>query len=229
MNSKKSGDDLLEKKKLVIIGGGGHAKVLIDIALESNDYDVIGYTSHMKTNEKIMDVPYIGGDDIFGSLDKDTHRFIVAVGNNNLRRKLYLKITAMGYEAINLISSKSIVSRYAFLGNGIVVMPGAVINAAARINNNVIINTSSIVEHDCVIESHAHIAPGTVLTGNVHVDEGAFIGAGSTIIPQINVGKWATVGAGSTVISDITEYCTVVGVPAKRYIKKDGEHNGSNE
>ncbi|MFF2018153.1 acetyltransferase [Paenibacillus sp. NPDC058177] len=210
----------MQRERVVVLGGGGHAKVVIDILQAMNCYEIIGFTSFGYTAKEMYGVSYLGGDEIITSLVPDqADSFIVAVGNNILRKKLFDWCLELGLQPINAISPFSYISPYASLGKGIVVAPGVAIHPDSKIQDNVIINTNASVDHDCFIGSHAHIAPGVTLTGNVNVNEGVMLGAKTVVIPGKSIGSWATVGAGAAVITDIQPNCTVVGVPAKNLIE----------
>jgi sugar O-acyltransferase (sialic acid O-acetyltransferase NeuD family) len=137
---------------------------------------------------------------------------IIAIGDNSIRKKVAERTR---HAFTNAIHPSVILSKFATLGNGNMLLHGSIVQAQSRIANHVIINTGTNVDHDCVIEDYVHLAPGVVLCGCVSVGEGAFIGAGTVVIPGKKIGAWATVGAGSVVISDIPEFAVAVGNPAK--------------
>ncbi|MGG4144501.1 acetyltransferase [Paenibacillus algorifonticola] len=210
--------------KVVVVGGGGHAKVIIDILQTSGNYEVVGFTSQSDKERSLCGTPYLGDDSTLEELYRSgIQSFFTAVGDNKIRRKIFDRLVEMGFKSVNAISPFACVSSYATIGEGVIIMPGAIINAYACIGDNVIINTKASVDHDCCIGSHVHIAPGSTIAGSVSIGEGTFIGAGSTLIPGIEVGGWSVIGAGSVVISNIPSNVKVVGVPAKKYINKDGE------
>ncbi|MHD0397948.1 acetyltransferase [Staphylococcus simulans] len=201
-------------KSILIIGNGGHAKVVRDVIEAEGTYKVCGY---LDDNIEKM---YKEKDMIFDNLKniklyQENYYFVIAIGNNKVRNKIFDKINVFIERFPVLIHPKAIISKSAEFGNGTVVMPGAIVNAESAIGRHVIINTGSVVEHDCVIKDYAHISPGTVLTGNVLVGEGTQVGANATVIPNLKIGAHVMVGAGSTVISNVRDNVTVVGSPAK--------------
>ena len=101
------------------------------------------------------------------------------------------------------------------LGDGTVVMPGAVVGTCARVGRNCIINTRAVVEHHCVVHDHVHVAPGAVLCGSVEVGENAFVGAGSCVIQSVSIGYDTTVGAGAVVVSPLPNSVVAYGNPAR--------------
>jgi sugar O-acyltransferase (sialic acid O-acetyltransferase NeuD family) len=144
-------------------------------------------------------------------------RAIVAIGDNVTRKKV---AGGTRHSFTNAIHPSVILSRYARIGTGNMILHGAIIQAQARIGDHCIVNTGSQVDHDCSVADFAHLGPGTVLCGTVSVGEGSFIGAGAIIIPGIRIGAWCIVGAGSVVIRDIPDYTVVAGNPA-RVIKQN--------
>ncbi|KAA8996591.1 acetyltransferase [Paenibacillus spiritus] len=209
-------------QKVVVIGGGGHAKVVIDSLQNMNVYEIVGFTSAFGDQESLCGVKNIGDDTVIQTLvGQEVTGFIIAIGSNELRKKLFNKCLSSGLHPINAIHPTATISPYASIGKGVMVAASAVINPYAIISDNAIINTNASVDHDCIIDSHVHIAPGVTLTGSVRVKEGAFLGAKCTVVPQKSIGEWAKVGAGATVLQDVAPYSTVVGTPAKIIKQKD--------
>lgn len=203
--------------QLIIVGGGGHAKVIIDIFNETKKYKVIGYTSKVKPEAVLVEtVPYLGHDDILKDyLKKGVKNVFVAIGDCKIRDRVFNELSASGFTVVNALSIFAKISPSVKIGNGVAVMPGAVVNIDTVINDNVIINTGATIDHDNLIGKSVHIAPGTNLAGNVKIDEGSFLGVGTNVIPGINIGEWTIVGAGSVVLEDIPSYTTSVGVPSR--------------
>lgn len=201
-------------KSILIIGNGGHAKVVRDVIEAEGNYKVSGY---LDDNIEKM---YKEKDLIFDNLRniqlyQENYYFVIAIGNNKIRNKIFDKINVSSERFPALIHPRAIISKTAEIGNGTVVMPGAIVNAETVIGQHAIINTGSVVEHDCVIKDYTHISPGAVLTGNVSVGESTQVGANATVIPNLKIGAHVMVGAGSTVISDVRDNVMVVGSPAK--------------
>ncbi len=203
------------KERAVILGGGGHAKVIIDILGAAGEVEVVGFTSRDGRAETLCGYSCIGTDAVLNELFLSGVRSaFVAIGENNRRKACLDSLRERGFDLINAISKDAAISRYASLGLGVAVMPGAVIKARAHLEDGVIINTNACVDHDCIIGSCVHIGPGTIVTGCVRVGEGSLLGAGSSIIPGVTVGCWTMVGAGAAVVNDLPDHVVAVGVPA---------------
>ena len=137
---------------------------------------------------------------------------ICAIGSNIVRRNITIKLTMVQWTT--LIHPSSYVSSDVEIGEGTVIMAGAIIQPGAKIGRHCIINTGACVDHDCIIEDFVHIGPNSALAGGVTVGEGTFVGIGSSVVPYVKIGKWSTIGAGSAVVNDIPDNCMAAGVPA---------------
>lgn len=204
------------KKKVAIVGSGGHAKVIIDILRSSNTYEPVGLTSTDSNSKTVMNLPILGDDSILPQLYAEGVKYVfIAIGDNKRRDEISDQVKEMGLKLINAISAYSFISDSVKLGEGVAIMPGAVINAESVIENNAIINTGATVDHDCVIGPSSHVAPGCNIAGNVHIGRGVFLGIGCKVIPKITIGDWTTVGAGSVVVEDLPGDSIAFGLPAR--------------
>ena len=179
--------------------------MIVDI-LESQSIEVCGFIDDDIQKESFRGRQVLHDVQDYGSI-------IIGVGNNEDRKKIAERL--VGAKFSTAIHSSATVSSFATIGDGSVVMPGAVINSDSRIGRHCIINTKASVDHDCIVGDFVHISPGVVLCGNVTVGEGTQVGAGATILPGVSIGKWAMIGAGAVVVRDIPDGVVAVGVPVK--------------
>lgn len=190
--------------KIYIYGAGGHGKVVADIAT------ACGY----KEIEFIDD-----GNNSFKKLEniKDDISIPIAlgIGNNNIRKKIFLKLKKQGFNIIKLIHPSSVISTNTILGEATVVMPNVVVNSSTKIGKGVILNTSSVVEHECNVKDFVHLSPSVTLSGDVEVGELTHIGINSCAIPGIKIGSNCIIGAGSTIVKNIRNYKKAYGTPCK--------------
>ncbi|GAA0082222.1 MULTISPECIES: acetyltransferase [Clostridium] len=209
-------------EKIVLVGAGGHCKVIIDIIRSNNVYEIIGIIDKYATEKSLLDISIIGDDNKLKEVYKDGVKnaflCIGALGDLNLRNKIYNNLKEIGFKLPVLMHNTAMVSKYAAIGEDTCIMPGAIINSGAKIGKNCIINTGAIIEHDCVIEDNCHISPRAVLGGGVSIEKNTHIGIGAAVIQGVNIGCNVTIGAGSVVISSIPDNVVALGIPSK--IKK---------
>jgi sugar O-acyltransferase (sialic acid O-acetyltransferase NeuD family) len=216
--------------KTIIIGAGGHSRVVYDILRYDHNTDVVAFVDNTPrgSEEAIMGVPVTGDHDVIPDLieEHDVGGFIVAVGDNEIRRGHFNKLLEMGLEPVSAIHPEAYISKTATIGSGTVVASGVDISTNVEVGENSILNTGSVVDHETTIESHTHIAPGSTVAGRVNVSEMTFIGMGCTVRDSVGVGENVTVGAGSVVLEDVPPNVTIAGAPAEIKKQKDTEKDG---
>lgn len=198
---------------MILFGASGHSKVILDILLQNKISVECVYDDKPKT-DSIFGIPVRANSLKY----YDANDAIISIGNNSIRKSVSEKYPNLKF--VKAIHFSSIISTFADVGEGTVVMANVTVNPDAKIGKHCILNTGCVVEHDCIIEDFVHISPNAALAGNVTVGEGSQIGIGASIIQGVKVGKWSIVGAGSVIISDIPDYSVVVGNPGK-VIKKN--------
>lgn len=192
-----------------LFGASGHAKVIMDIIMAQGDEVNCLYDDSPHYDE-------IHGAPVFKASEKQVSGpLIISIGFNRVRKLISERYPLKYAKAIH---PYAIISPFAEIGDGTVVMQNAIVQADTLIGNHCIINSGASVDHECRIEDFVHISPHATLCGNVKVGEGSWIGAGATVIPGVKIGRWSTIGAGSVVVSDIPDGVTAFGNPCK--IKK---------
>jgi sugar O-acyltransferase (sialic acid O-acetyltransferase NeuD family) len=201
--------------KVIIQGAGWHAHVVMDCAFAQGRTVICVYDP--SCTGELYGVPIRRE---YVATDFPDAAMVVAIGDNAVRKKV---VKMANHSFTNIFHPSALLSPYATVGQGNVILHRAIIQAESTIGNHVIVNTGAQVDHDCVIDDFVHLAPGVILCGNVYIGEGSFIGAGTTIIPGKKIGAWSIVGAGSVVIDNIPDNVVAVGNPAKviKHIRLD--------
>lgn len=203
-------------KPLWVIGAGGHAKVVIDTARSTGQFEVVGL---LDDNEDRWGRQLLGAE-VRGAASREvTSGFgiglaVIAIGSNRARAEVAQRLDGLVTWA-SLVHPTAHLSPGVRIGEGSVAFAGAIVQPDSVIGRYVILNTACSVDHDVTIGDFVHIAPGVRLAGNVRVEVGALIGIGCSVAPGCTIGAWATIGAGSVVVHDIPPGVTAKGVPAK--------------
>lgn len=87
----------------------------------------------------------------------------IAIGNNKLREELITQAQEVGFNIVNLISKKSIVSNYAKIGQGCVIFPNAIIEPNSTIGNGCVICANSVINHDAFIADYSLVNSASVI------------------------------------------------------------------
>lgn len=203
---------------LLLIGGGGHCKAAIDV-IEAAGLAIAGVLDRPEAGlTEVLGHPVLGGDDALPALVAQGHAALVTIGQIRTaapRIRAFDAARAAGAQMPCVVSPRAHVSRHATLGEGTLVLHGAVVNAAARVGRNVIVNSLALVEHDAEVGDHCHVATGARVNGNVTLGAGCFIGSGAVLKNGIAIGAGSVIGAGVVIRHDIPEGSFVPATPQR--------------
>ena len=77
--------------KLVIIGAGGHGKVVADAAQKMKQYDdIVFLDARYATLNSLLGFAVIGDDAMIPELVATACEFVVAIGDNRIRARIFL-------------------------------------------------------------------------------------------------------------------------------------------
>lgn len=207
-------------KALVMIGAGGHAKVLASL-VRTAGLKLTGVCDPALVASGAthwQGVPVLGGDDALTSLDRDAVGIVNGIGKmpgKDLRRIVYERVHAMGFDFPALVHPEAWVDDSVELADGVQIMAGCVVQPDCSIGVNSVINTRAGIDHDCHVGAHVHIAPGATLCGGIRIGDHTFVGTGTTIIQGVSVGANTMIAAGSLLTRDIPDNARTRSVAAR--------------
>ena len=191
----------MDQKKLILLGGGGHCKSVIDVA-ESAGYTILGILDKPEeVGKQVLAYKVIGTDDDIAKYT-DQAEFVITVGqikSSTVRRQIAQRIDKAGGKLATIIAPDAVVSKYAIIGEGTVILHKCVVNADSRIGRNCIINTMADIEHEVEIGDFCHISTGAVVNGMTKVGNDSFVGSGAVLYNCIEVPCNSIIPAGTTV------------------------------
>lgn len=202
-------------KTLAIAGGGAFSRLIVDLALDTGEYNSFRVYDDFAT---------IDGVNMFGKIkDIDTDLSnnavdAVAIGigyrHFDLRERLYLHYRQTNRLA-TLIHPTAFISSRAKIGQGCMIFSHVNIEAWAELADNVVVFNKSSVTHDVKIGEHTFLSVGVSMGGRTTIGRNVFIGVNATLINDISVGDNSTVAAGTLVSKDIPASSCVIGNPFK--------------
>ena len=164
-----------QHRSLILVGAGGHARVVLDTALQAG-FAPLGVLTREGEPQR-LGLARLGGDDWIDENRTDA-AFHIAFGpipGVAVRESLFARITANGLALPPICSPGAFLSSTATIGDGTLVVWGAVVNAGAVVGRNCIVNTRAIVEHDATVGDHCHLAPGSIVCGDVRIGDKVII------------------------------------------------------
>ena len=141
-------------------------------------------------------------------------RAVIAIGSNSARECCHERFHEL--EWVTVVHPFAWVDPSVVLGNGTVVLEGAIIQAGSTLGKHTIVSTNCSIDHDCHLGDFVSVCPRAALCGGVRAGNGSFFGAGCTIRNYVSIAANCTVGMGAALVSSIEiEGQTWVGVPAR--------------
>jgi UDP-N-acetylbacillosamine N-acetyltransferase len=209
---------------LVIFGTGDFARLVCHYCGDLRDLEVCAFTVHQ--NRIAMDSfcgkPIIPFERIEHTFPPSLFGMFSAIGYRTMRSRkiVYDQILGKGYDCINIVHPRAIVSGDLVMGKNNIIMPAAHIEPFISIGNNNIVWSDSLICHDSKIGDHNFIAAGSILGGRCNMEDCCFIGFNTTIVQNRFIANETLTGAKSLILHD-TEPCSkYFGLPAV----KQGSH-----
>jgi sugar O-acyltransferase (sialic acid O-acetyltransferase NeuD family) len=185
--------------KILIYGSKEFAATVSELARHCG-HEVAGMIDDINT-----------GPSILGGLDIVAQKYLpqeygvaIAIGYNNLaaRWAVWKKIKAVGYYAPALIHPHAYVADSAIVGEGVMVMAGAMLDVRTTLGELAVVWPGVCVNHDSKIGANTFLSPSAIVCGATIVGSHVFVGAGVVIVDHVQVPDGKFVKAASCYIGD---------------------------
>lgn len=208
------------RPNIVIIGASGHAKVIIDIIENNNEYNIVGLIdSYKPKGYELYNYKVLGKEKDIKKLQTiyNFNTGIIAIGDNWTRKMMYNKIIKKNPEFgfARAVHHRSIIGKNVEIGEGTVIMAGAIVNSDAKIGNFCILNTKASLGHDAIMSNYSSLAPNSTIGGNTKIGTCTAICLSSSIIQDITIGNYSIIGSGSLILTNVPDLNLYYGTPAK--------------
>lgn len=204
---------------LGIYGSGGLGREVVELAKQINTVsfrweNIVFIDDHVTESQK-NGIKVLAFSEIINSYSKEEIEISIAVGEPEIRKTLYKKVTSEGYNLATLIHPQT------YIPESTKILPGSTINIYSfiscnvKIGANVYIQPHTLIGHDCTIEDHSVISPSVALAGSCFVGNCSYVGMGVHVKEKTKIGASSIVGMGSVVLNDIPENVIAIGNPAR--------------
>jgi sugar O-acyltransferase (sialic acid O-acetyltransferase NeuD family) len=204
---------------LVIVGAGGLGRETATVVADSNaaagDWRLIGFVDDDEAShgKEFLGVSVIGDTDWL--LNQGDIRYAIAIGSSRIRRSVGERLQDSDLVPATLIHPTVVVHPSHQIGNGVIIVRGAVMMLSVDLADHVIVDVNATLGHDTRLDTYTTLHPGVHISGNVTTGMATEIGAGAVVLPGVSIGENTVVGAGGVVTRDLPADCTAVGVPAR--------------
>jgi UDP-N-acetylbacillosamine N-acetyltransferase len=216
----------MTKTPIVIWGASGHALAVSNVAILCGQYEIAGYLDSVNPDKKgeiFNGKPVLGGLEALPSLKQaNINHIALGFGHCKARVELAEMLKKNNFKIATLIHPTAVIAENVEIGEGTVILAGAIIDPECQIGRYAVINNGAIVNHGSIISDGVHVCPGVSLGGNVNIEICSWIGIGSCVIERIVIGEGSFIGAGSVVTKNIPAGSLAYGNPA-RVIRKVSE------
>ena len=196
----------MKKKKLIIYGIGKFAEYVNYVFENDSEYEVIAFCIEEKFLEfnSFNNKPVLEFEAIDSIYPPDVHSLFIAVGNNDIRKKIFDQSVLKGYSLASYISSKSKFWNNLVTGSNVFIDEGCILQPFIKISDNCIIFTSSLGHHTTIGKNS--LLSGSKTGGNVTIGENCYVGLNASIKQNINIGNNTIIGMNCAIESDTDEF-----------------------
>lgn len=202
-------------KRLALLGASGHGKVVAEAALMSGWSSITFFDDAWPALRDNGRWPVQGDAAVLISQLDEFDGVVVSIGNCAIRWEKFQQLVKAGARFATIVHPTAVLSSFATVGDGTVLLAGAIVNVDTKIGPAGIVNTGATVDHDCELGHSVHICPGAHLSGNVTVDACSWVGVGAAVKQGVTLGANVLVGAGAVVVNHVADGLTVMGNPAR--------------
>lgn len=191
-------------KKLVIYGTGRYAQYVFD---HDTNYDVVAFciVSSYHTAESFSQrrlIPFFNEMEVHFS--PESHNLFIAVGENDIRKRIYNEALKRKYVLASYVSSKAITWTNLKLGKNCFIGEGSTIQPFVEIGDNRIFFAANIGHHSRI--GNNILLSSMTLGGNVEVGNNCFLGMNSTVAQNVKVEKNTIIGMECTINQDTSPH-----------------------
>jgi sugar O-acyltransferase (sialic acid O-acetyltransferase NeuD family) len=200
-------------KKIILAGNGVASAILLGYLRDDSRYKVVASVCDdiYVSSNACPDLKCVGISASSDTFARSDHAVIMAAGYSDLNRtreSLFVRLKSLGYHIETYVHPDARVYTQHALGEGCVVLPGAVIEPHAQVASNTMVWCNATLAHHSVVAENCWIASGAVVSGQTLVGRNTFVGVNATIVNDVKVAEYNLIGAGA-LISKCTKPNTV--------------------
>ncbi len=164
-------------KSLLIIGAGSFSTEVEELARLAGFNDIV----FLDDKPSSFSSPIIGSMRDIGPLRARYDSAIVALGSNTNRKRFHEELKRFDYKIPTLIHPTAFISPDAILSSGCIIRTHAIVSRFAKLGEGVIVNIGGLIDHHCEIGEFSMILPGAVVRGCRKLEPGSWMKANEVV------------------------------------------------
>ncbi|MCP4457240.1 MAG: acetyltransferase [Cytophagales bacterium] len=187
--------------KAIIYGLGDFAEYAAYVISKDSKYDVEAFCIEEEFSpglgKKFGGLPVTHFDKIEREFPPEVFKLFVAIGNNEVRERIFNISKNKGYSLLNYLSSRAHLWDDLKFGENVFISDDSAIHPFVTIGDNTIIIGSKIGHHSVI--GNNTLLSGCSMAGNVEVGNNAFIGLNASIKQNTSIGNNCIIGMGCVI------------------------------
>jgi sugar O-acyltransferase (sialic acid O-acetyltransferase NeuD family) len=191
-------------KNVILAGNATTADILNSYLSQDTRYEVVCATVDDEFVDKgeLANVETLGLSDLPARFRPQDAVIIMAMGYNDLNRQresMFLRLKELGFHIETYVHPDAKLYTANVLGEGCVVLPGALIEPHVQVGDNSMIWGNVTLAHHSSVGRNCWVASGAVISGKAVVGQNTFVGVNATITNGLTVGDHCVIGGGALI------------------------------
>lgn len=190
--------------KIIIFGGGETGILAYEYFSHDSDYTVVAFAmdkEYIAENET-HGIPVIDLEEAASKYPIENYKGFVAASStklNRVRRDLYNRVKAIGYELVSYVSSNAFVWHNVDIGDNCFILENNTLQPFTKVGNNVTLWSGNHIGHRTVIKDHCFVSSHCVVSGYCEIGESCFLGVNCTLEDQVKIAADNFIGAAALI------------------------------
>ncbi|SDS25660.1 acetyltransferase [Christiangramia echinicola] len=192
-------------RKLIIYGIGKFAEYVAYVFNEDSEYEVYGFCieENLFNSENFIGKPLIKFQDMNKTYPPDEFEIFIAVGNNDVRRRILNGALQLEYNIATYVSTKCRKWDNLKVGINCFIDEGCVLQPFINIEDNCILFTTDLGHHTTICSDS--LLSGSKTGGNVRVGSYSYIGLNASVKQNVNIARRNIIGMNCSIEKDTKE------------------------
>lgn len=210
---------------LGIYGSGGLGCDILDLAyavnLHDKRWDSYVFINDYADGQRIREINIMSFDRFLETYSKYEAEIVIAVGEPDIREKLWNKVTESSFSMATLIHPTVELPETVKIGKGCTIGKNSYISYNVQIGDNTCIQIMACVGHNTIVGKNVVLSSLSNCGGNCRIGNNVYIALNVPVKEHISIGSNTIVGMGAVVLRDLPADVIAMGNPARPMLRNE--------